>query len=470
MRWLRESLTGSARAALLTLATIPASVLPACGTTATRSLPATPYGATPTAAASSPIRHVVLMIQENRTFNDLFATFPGADGTTTAKAAKSPACNIPHDETIALAEGNLVVYPGNFNHQYGGYSVAYDGGKMDGFDRVTLGARPECTTPYQYTNPAQIKPYWEIAKQYVLAEHMFTTQGSGSFTGHQDLIRGSTQIDANESLVDYPSSLPWGCDAPPGTTTSLITKDDVYESYQGPFPCTTDFPSSYNYATLRDLLDAKQVSWKYYVPPITTPFGSWTNAFDAIASVRYGDEWKKNVAMPQNKIFGDIKRRRLPAVSWLIPDRNDSDHPQNKVDRGPSWVASVVNAIGESPYWDSTVIIVVWDDWGGFYDNLPPKQLGFGGLGFRVPALIVSPYAKAGHISTTDYEFGSILKYIEGNWNLGSLGTTDKRAKSIIDCFDYSQAPITFVPIRSKYPESFFEREKPSYLPVDDDL
>jgi phospholipase C len=133
-------------------------------------------------------------------------------------------------------------------------------------------------------------------------------------------------------------------------------------------------------------------------------------------------------------------------------------------------VASVVNAIGESSYWESTAIVVVWDDWGGLYDNLNPPQVGYGGLGFRVPALVVSPYAKPGYISQTQYEFGSILRYIEENWNLGSLGSSDKRATSIIDCFDYSQAPIPFQPIPSKMSKLYFLHRAPSYVPVDTDM
>jgi phospholipase C len=419
----------------------------------------------------SPIQHVVLMIQENRTFNNFFATYAGADGTTTGVIAKDRACHIRQTKTIALQKSNLVIYPRDLDHKYQGYEAAYDGGKMDGFDKVTFGTgQPECTYPYQYTNPSQIAPYWDMAEQYTLAEHMFTTQGSSSFVAHQDLIRGSTQINATESIVNDPSLFPWGCDAPKYTKTSLITEEGVYEGGKGPFPCTTDFPLSYDYATLRDLLDAKGVSWKYYVPPLDINFGGLMDAFDVIAPVRYGSEWKTNVARPQTKIFTDISHGALPAVSWVIPDEPDSDHPGEKIDDGPSWVASVVNAIGQSSYWNSTAIIIVWDDWGGLYDNIPPKQLGFGGLGFRVPAIIISPYAKAGHISKTDYEFGSILKYIENNWQLGSLGTTDKRAKSIIDCFDYSQSPIPFTVIPSKHGKSYFIHRKPSYLPIDDDM
>jgi len=412
------------------------------------------------AGSASPIRHVILAIQENRTFNDFFATYPGADGTTTGAVEENAACKISKNKTIALTENPLVL-PWDASHEYRNYVIARDGGKMDGFDLAVFSwGQPECTYPYQYTDPSQIKPYWIIAKQYVLAEHMFSTQGSGSFTAHQDLIRGNTLISPGLALVDYPSGEPWGCDAPTGTVTSLITAGDQLEHKKGPFPCFT-------YQTLRDLLDAKSVSWKFYTPAVSELGGNMWNAYDAIKAVRYGPEWKTNVISPQTQIFSDISNGTLPSMSWLIPDEEDSDHPANTSDTGPSWIAGIVNAIGKSKYWDSTAIIVVWDDWGGFYDNLDPKQYSYGELGLRVPALIVSAYAKQNYISQTDYEFGSILKYIENNWNLGRLGTTDERATSIIDCFDYSQKPRRFVAIPSKYSKEYFLRRPPSGLPVD---
>jgi phospholipase C len=419
---------------------------------------------------SSPIQHVVLVIQENRTFNNFFATYPGADGSTTGAIAKYGRCHVPKNKTIALKESDLVI-PQDLNHRYQGYAASYDNAKMDGFDKMRFGdGILECKFPYQYTNPSQIQPYWDMAKQYTLAEHMFPTQGSTSFVAHQDLIRGSTQIDPTHSIANDPSAGPWGCDAPKGTWTSLITENNVFEDRRGPFPCTSDFPASYSYKTLRDLLDAAHLSWKYYVPPLSNKFGSLLTAFDAISAVRYGPEWKANVITPQTKVFDDISNGSLPAVSWVIPDALDSDHPGEPEDDGPSWVASIVNAIGQSSYWDSTAIVIVWDDWGGLYDNLPPAQHGFGGLGFRVPAIIVSPYARAGHISTTNYEFGSILRYLEDNFALGSLGTTDKTAKSIVDCFDYTQSPLPFTKIPSSRSKEYFIRRKPSYLPVDTDM
>ncbi len=428
---------------------------------------------------SSPIQHVVIVVQENRTFNDFFATFPGADGTTTGKVVKNMNCKpkIRRNTTIALKKSPLLD-PQDMNHSYRtGYSVAYDGGKMNAFDLVVSNGGKgvaECTVPYQYTDPMQIQPYWQMAEQYTLAEHMFSTQGSDSFTAHQDLIAGDTVVQPNRAMVDLPGcsvGCMWGCDAPPGARTHLITAGNQYlRKTFGPFPCTTKFKTKYS--TLRDLLDAHQVSWKYYVPPCGEPcggkgstnFGRLMNAFDVIWPVRNGPEWGTNVAWPETTMFNDISSNALPAVSWVVPIENNSDHPATSKDDGPSWVASIVNAVGESQYWGSTAIVVVWDDWGGFYDNYAPPIKDYGGLGFRVPAIIISPYARAGFISTTQYEFGSILRYIEDNFNLGRLGppSSDKRATSILDCFDYTQRPIKFKAIESSHDKAYFLRQKRS--------
>ena len=426
-------------------------------------------------SSPSPIQHVVIMVQENRTFNDFFATFPGADGTLYANVEANPRCSPPIQKgTMPLREANLVLTK-DLDHKFSAYHTARDKGNMDGFDKIKFGDdSPECTYPYTYTDPSQITPYWEMAEQYTLAEHMFTTQGSGSFTAHQDLIAGTSVVEKRRAMVDLPTcggnTCVWGCDAPAKTHTHLISaqnKELSIHRFPGPFPCTNQYAVSF--PTLRDLLDAASVSWKYYVPPAKVTAGRLFSAFDAIAAVRYGSEWTTNVISPQTQIYSDIEYGQLANVSWVMPDMKDSDHPGQPTDNGPAWVASVVNTIGESPYWNSTAIVIVWDDWGGLYDNLPPQQMDYGGLGFRVPAIVVSPYARAGYISATNYEFGSILKYIENNWNLGTLGTTDQRANSLIDCFNYYQAPIPFQPIASSKDKSYFIHQKPSYKPLDDD-
>src|SRR5579863_1748088 len=405
--------------------------------------------------SSKYISHVVIVVQENRSFDNLFATFPGADGTTEGL--------LNNGNYVALKQRNLeseLV----LDNSWKAFQVDYDGGKMDGFNLVWVNEHP-CTCAYQYVKPAQIKPYWTMAQQYVLGDHMFPTQASGSFTAHQDLIRGGTELSSSETLIDFPSDGPWGCDAPAGVTTSLLTSSQQYLAGAGPYPCLT-------YETLRDLLDANHFTWKYYTPTLVTHGGDLWNAFDAISQVRYGSEWTTNVSSPETNIFTDISNNELPAVSWVVPDGQNSDHPAQKEwgirkDTGPSWVAQIVNAIGGSQYWNSSAIVVIWDDWGGFYDHVAPPQLDYTGLGFRVPMLVISPYAQSGYVAHTQYEFGSILKFVEETFGLGSLGTTDARATSIGNVFNFAQSPRSFHEIPAPYSRAFFLRQKPSGLPVD---
>jgi len=449
-----------------------ALALAACGGGSGSSAPgALPQSSAPPShkQTPSPIQHVIILIQENRSFDNLFATFPGADGATKG-LMKLPSGG---DTYVTLKKANLKEQcdPG---HGYKGFVQSVDGGKMDGFALNGNKCSGNHTEPYQYVKPSQIKPYWTMAQQYVLADHLFQTQGSGSFTAHQDLIAASTILNKAQtnSIVDYPTTSPWGCDAPGGTKTSLLEWTGsalLYRYNKGPFPCFT-------YETMRDVLDAKSVSWKYYSPPVYQNVGAIWNAFDAIKAVRYGSEWGTNVTDSNTQIFTDITNNQLPAVSWVIPDRIDSDHPQSPGDDGPAWVASVVNAVGESSYWSSSAIVVVWDDWGGFYDSVaPPFSDHWGGLGLRVPMIVISPYAREqvsgtpGYISKTPYEFGSILKYVEETFNLSSLGTTDKRATSIGDSFDYSQPPRAFTPIPSDHDKAYFLHRPPSGLPVDEE-
>lgn len=409
------------------------------------------------------VKHIVIMIQENRSFDNLFATFPGADGATYGYTHTG--------KKIALKKHGLAA--ADVNHDWSTFEAECDlhGStcKMDGFDLAKInGNNPGGTYAYQYVDPAQIGPYWSIAQNYALLDHMFQTQGSGSFTAHQDLIAGGTAIDDTNSLIDYPSEWKvWGCDAPANTHTSLITVDDTYKLNKGPKPCLT-----YPTGTIRDLLDAKHVPWKYYSPlyhPKTGGAGSLWNAFAAIDAVRNGPEWTTNISMPQTNIFNDITNGTLPAVSWVIPDQIYSDHPRTDkgTDKGPEWIASVVNAIGESPYWKTTAVVILWDDWGGFFDHVAPKRYGSGQLGFRVPVLVVSPYVAAGKISHVNFEFGSILKFVEQTFDLGSLGTTDVRAKSLGDVFQFKKPARSFVKIPASLSPEYFLHLPPSYEPVD---
>ncbi len=441
-------------AALLVCSALIPLGLSDCGGGGTPSAAPQPFRPLPPAKKGKWFTHVVIVIQENRTFDNLFATFPGADGTLQGKT---------HNGTMLLRKSSLES-PISPNNGYRFWIRDYNNGRMNGFDLVPIGRTPG-TYVYQYVDPAQIKPYWDLANDYVLSDHTFQTEGSGSFTAHQDLIRGGTEINASQNIIDFPTGKPWGCDAPPGTVTSLITEQNHYLDNQGPRPCLS-------YRTLRDLLDTKQLSWRYYAPTVGQSFGGdlW-NAFDVISPVRYGPEWAQNQASPETKFFTDVARDSLPAVSWVVPDFQNSDHPGDNSDTGPSWVAQVVNAVGQSSAWNTTAIVVVWDDWGGWYDHVrPPGSHRFGGLGFRVPMIVISPYAKAGYVSHNQYEFGSIVRFVEDNWAMGRLGTTDARSPNFVpDFFDFSQKARAFDPIGAKYSKSYFLHQQPSDRPVDDE-
>jgi phospholipase C len=477
------------RARLAAFFVIAGVVLQACsgagtGTPVSPSQLGQNYGVIRPGGTTTKIQHVIVMVQENRTFNNLFATFPGTTGTTTGYYLKNG-----KKTAITLKENTLPTF--DYNHDSRAYNYACDGKDtypktsctMDGFNLEGLnGNNPAGTGPYQYVNPEYIKPYWTLAKSYGIADHMFQTQGSASFTAHQDLIEGGSEIvdsncGASEpecSVIDLPNeNKNWGCAAQDTAVTNLLTTAGDYELGKGPFPCLT-YPDK----TMPDLLDAAGVSWKYYAPPYKggTAGAEW-NAAAALKEVYSGPDWKKNVSMPQTNIFNDITAGTLPAVSWLIPTQVDSDHPHlpTSQDDGPDWVASVVNAVGQSSYWDSTAIIVTWDDFGGLYDEVPPAFFdNQGGLGFRVPMLVISPWVKEHTISQTQYEFASILVFIEDNFNLGRMGTpsfpnNDSRATSIANMFNFKMAkPRKFVVVPSVLKKSHFMHEKIIYEPIDD--
>lgn len=171
----------------------------------------------------------------------------------------------------------------------------------------------------------------------------------------------------------------------------------------------------------------------------------------------------------QKQVLVDIATGHLSQVSWVIPSGQASDHPEINTGLGPSWVASVVNAIGSSPYWQHTAIFITWDDWGGWYDHVPPPIYDSYEYGFRVPLIVVSPYARAAYVSHAVHDFGSILKFIEKNFNLTSLGYADSRADDLSDCFDFAQTPLQFRAVPAKRDAQFFLNHTSPPEPPDDD-
>lgn len=392
----------------------------------------------------SKIKHVIIIFQENRTVDNLFQGFPGAD---TASAGLNSGGQMVPLQPVNLANNY------DLDHSHRGFTTEYDGGKMDGFDKVGSSPCTSCPSPsvraYGYVPQAQVQPYWTMAAKYVLADRMFQTNQGPSFPAHQYIISGTSATSASSALLaaENPHSsmgASGGCDSPADALVTLIDPSTGVEN-QSMYPCL-------DHKTLFDSLDAAHVTWRYYEPYIGP--GLWT-APDAIAHIRNGPDYA-NVSAPNTNVLSDIQGGRLAQVSWVIPTGAESDHAKSNDGSGPSWVASIINAVGASPYWNDTAIFVTWDDWGGWYDHVAPTLFNQYELGLRVPLLVVSPYSKHGYVSHVPHEFGSILKFVEETFGAPTVGYTDARSDDLADCFDFSQTPPPFATIQAQYRASYF--------------
>jgi phospholipase C len=382
------------------------------------------------------IQHVVVIMQENRSFDNLFYGFPGAD---TATSGMDQGTSIELQPYLLAAKQDL-------DHSHPGWWADWDNGKMDNFIHGQKFTVPD--QPYTYVPQSDIESYWTLAQNYTLGDRMFQSNTGPSYVAHQYMIAGqSDDADENPDNGYY-----WGCDAPAGTTVRMIGPNGT--DLPGVFPC-------FDYQTMADLLDANGVTWRYYATNYSAMTGPKTasyiwSAYDAIRHIRYGPDWTQNVISPDTQVLTDIQNGQLAQVTWIVPMGAYSDHAGASNGEGPDWVASITNAIGASQFWDSTVIFISWDDWGGWYDHVVPPSVDNMGLGFRVPVIVVSPYAKHGYVSHVTHEFAGFLKYTEEIFHLPSLGTRDVNADDFADCFDYTQRPQTYTQIPVTFDASYF--------------
>jgi phospholipase C len=428
----------------------------------------------------SKIQHVVIIFQENRTPDNLFQDpvliSAGADIASSGLNSSG--------QMIQLSPESLgVTY--DLSHAHGAFVKQYDGGKMDGADLVPIVCYvPTCPSnpQYFYVQSSDVQPYFQMAEQYTFGDRMFQTNEGPSFPAHQFIISGTSAPTATSNLfVAENTDRGTGCAAPPSADVFVI--DPHGNESSKIYPCT-------EHPTLTDQLNAKNLSWRYYTPSATS---IWTgpnaiqhmcgpNAPPPNGTACTGSDWVNHVVIYNGQnpapILTDIASNQLPAVSWVIPAGKNSDHAGNQHNLGgPSWAASIVNAIGNSSYWANTAIIVTWDDWGGWFDHVPPPQViddgtswGSGYVyGFRVPLLVISPYAKAAHISHVNHDFGSILHFVEENFGLSSLGYADARADDLSDCFDFNQTPLVFHTVNAPLSASHFLNDRTPPGDPDDD-
>jgi uncharacterized repeat protein (TIGR03803 family) len=403
---------------------------------------------------------VVIVVQENRTVDDLFNGLPGAD--TVRYGLNSQGKRVP-----LRPFGLTTSY--DLGHTHHSFNTEYDHGKLDGFDQlsgrcfnVNLCPPPQ-ERAYGYVPKNEAAPYFDMAAQYAFADRMFQTNQGPSFPAHQYIISGTSSLGDGSSLraADNPFTLSGdptgGCDSPAGSLVPLIDSAGVESAWV--YPC-------FRRIALMDLLGPKSLTWRYYQ---ATPGAGLWNGPDAIVRVRESHEFASDVVAPSSQVLKDIAGGTLANVVWVNPTGLASDHAHATNGSGPSWVAAIVNAIGKSSYWKDTAIFVTWDDWGGWYDHVKPPVYNSYELSFRVPLIVISPYAKSHYVSHRQHEFGSILKFTEEVFGLPSLHTTDERADDLYDCFDFSQTLRTFKPIPAPLPPKYFLKNPFGGGPPDDD-
>ncbi|HEX4012790.1 MAG TPA: alkaline phosphatase family protein [Candidatus Cybelea sp.] len=394
------------------------------------------------ATGAAKIEHVVYIIQENRSFNGMFEGFPNAHTVSSGKKSNG--------QTVQLTPISLKkLY--DIDHSAAAMFEACDAPagdlpgthcRMDGFDRelASYGAPPDAQ--YVYVNHTESKPYFDMAHQWVLADRMFSSQLDESFVAHQYIIAAQAQ-----SSVNVPDG-PWGCPGGPHDVVQTLTHE------RGLGPTQT---ACFDYSTLGDELDAAKLSWRFYTSAFSYPTSGLWSGYQAVNHIYNGPDWKKDVIAPQKRFLTDIANGKLAKFTWITPLCPDSDHVGCGGGFGPSWVATLVNAVGQSRFWNSTVIFVQWDDWGGIYDPVPPPFRNYDSLGFRVPLLVISPYAKHDYVSHVQYETASVLKFAEQLFGLPPLAAADRRARSPADdTLDFSQRPRKFVFIKSPKGRKFF--------------
>jgi phospholipase C len=394
----------------------------------------------------SAIRHIVFIIKENRTFDHFFGRYPGADGATTGRTL---------DGTVVPLGPAPDVHPHDITHGFDSGLRAITGGKMNGFNYIGRGWD---LSGYTQFGPKGIPRYWGYADRFVLADRFFTSTYGPSFPEH--LYTVAAQADG--VVENQPVVGPKGhfCDDLTGYTERFMEelspadRARIMELEEEPLADRPELmlqieayweriEPCLDIRTVPDLLERRGISWKYY-----SNVNRWQNALQAIRHIRFGPMWRH--VQPPRRFLEDIQRGRLPAVSWLVPPQEYNEHPDDgfrSVCAGENWTVQQVNAIMESEFWPSTAIVIVWDDFGGFYDHVVPPHVDIMGLGPRTPALIISPWTRrggnrdGGSIDHTTYEFASVLAFIEETFGLPALTARDRNADPLSGAFDFEAPP-----------------------------
>ncbi|MCI4363509.1 MAG: hypothetical protein L3K13_04305 [Thermoplasmata archaeon] len=383
---------------------------------------------------ASKINHVVFIFMENHAYDNLFAGYC---------LVLTPYCNATGNgitpgtqEPMRNATGGVVI-PYNFTarnlttsnppHVYNATIQSIDGGRMDGF--LDAEETPEVFGHY---NATTAPVYWDLAQQYALGDNFYSSARSYSLPNHWFSLAGAAPAEG--FIAPY----------------NKVPEKHLYLN------------ESNTTRTIQDLLNRTSVSWKYYdwpLAPYATAIqqpgglnvvGSAYAFWNPLAARHESyNSYFANHFANRTSFFSDVASGNLPAISWVIPQLNFSDHPPANLSNGESFVANLIDSVEQSSSWGSTAVFLSWDDYGGFYDHVPPPALNPLGLSIRVPFLVISPYTPAGEVVHSLGYFESTLAFMEHRWHLGCLGPRDCGAPDLRDYFDFNmtpRAPILFDP------------------------
>lgn len=379
------------------------------------------------------IQHMVFIMQENRSFDEYFGTFPGADGIPPGVCLPDPKggpCVKPYHDTANNNRGGP--------HSWDDSIADINGGKMDGFVAQAYQGEADINTapcmptdkncapghdPHDvmgYHDYNELPNYWNYAHEYTLQDHMFESVGSYSLVAHLYM---------------------------------LAAQSGGYVDNNQPAPTEYDFPE------ITELFQGNKVDWKYYVTSGTEPdteydrvIGNETeqeqnpnkytlwNPLPAFPRVE-NDPTQRSRLVDTSQFYTDAENGQLPQVSCVIPSGAVSEHAPSGVREGMAYVTGLINAVMKGPDWPSTVIFVAWDDWGGFYDHMAPPKVDQYGFGIRVPSFVVGPYVKESYVDHNTYSFDSWLRIAEERFSVVPMTSRDTAASDMLDAFDFTQKP-----------------------------
>jgi phospholipase C len=366
--------------------------------------------------ARTPIKHIIIFVRENHSFDNLFGRFPGVIGTR----------YYSHNGTLRKAITTpLRVH--DIGHDASSVTTGVDGGRMDHFyENAYAIQKGRDIADSEYAN-WEIPDYWSYATRYALADMFFSYLGT-SYPNHLFSISGVTHHTSDNPYVPKHTVLSWGCDAPAGTHIAQT----IAGVSRNIFPC-------FNNTTLADEANQAGVSWAYYAST-RGQFGYIWSSLDGVRHIRYSHQWQTNVRSYPT-FLQDVKNGQLPQISWLTMDLRYSDHPPASMCDSQNMAATYINAVMKSAYWKNTAIILTWDDFGGFFDHVRPPVVDGAMMGPRVPTIMLSPFARPHFIDNTQYDFRSILTFVESTFNLPHTDDFYRSVNNLNGMLNFKQSP-----------------------------